>query len=342
MQINGFSVLDKYERFFHPVIPKFRQGKYVQVFVLRELKSHAIFTTEGQTLDVERLQAGIVNDKPIDRLVMYKRKQPAPERRTGKGLLRQHGILPEEDVKEGRVVVRKGGCELMGGACGECPDCVLYGFAATAGMASQRSRVLTDSAYSVRDYSQIMRNIKLNAISETTAGGVSGSAYSSRENVIPQVFLPSVETLIDITVNELIYVLGNILRTTRYGAEASREGFLRNHVLGVYFSDVELFSNLELTQGFYDALAEDGRVGDYLSLGDFTRVYEGVVGKAMAQAVGVRQAMPSAELAILMHAISELYADETAVRGFLKKLDDQSVSYARSTKGGEGEGEEEG
>ncbi len=340
MELNGFDVLDQYKDRFQPTIPWLRQGKYVQIVLLRETKSHAIFTTEGPTLDVERLQAGLAVQTPIDRLVMYKRKQVAPERRTGKALMRQYGILPEEDVKGANGDKRVGGCQLMGSACGVCPDCVLYGFAATAGTMSQRSRVLTDSAYSIREHSQIMRNIKLNAVADTTAGGV-GSAYASRENVIPQVFLPSVETLVDVTQGEFVYVLGNILKTTRYGAEVSREGFVRNHVLGIYFSDVEIFSNLELTQRFYDLLAVDGQVGEYLKLSDFTRVCEEVIGAAVANAVGVRRAILPGEMSLLMDAVADLYGSEEKVRTFLQNLNVESASYERrKTKKSEEEGGE--
>src|SRR2546429_131623 len=89
------SVLNEYRTAFHDQIPRYRQNRYVQIVVLRETKSHAIFTTEGQTLDVERLQAGITTRKQIDRVVMYKRKQIAPERRTGKALLRDLSIMAD-------------------------------------------------------------------------------------------------------------------------------------------------------------------------------------------------------------------------------------------------------
>src|SRR5437660_12817896 len=92
------TVLNQYKEAFHEQIPRYRQNRYVQIIVLRETKSHAIFTTEGQTLDVERLQAGITNRQQIDRVVMYKRKQVAPERRTGKALLRDLGILIDTSV----------------------------------------------------------------------------------------------------------------------------------------------------------------------------------------------------------------------------------------------------
>src|SRR5437899_561504 len=269
------NVLNQHTNAFHEQIPRYRQNRYVQIVVLRETKSHAIFTTEGQTLDVERLQAGITTRKQIDRVVMYKRKQIAPERRSGKALLRDMNILTDitggKDKRGKAITLKRTDCQIMGNSCGACPDCILYGYAATKDTGSQRARVLTDSGFVVRDIPQVMRNIKLNAIQDTVAGGIAGSAFASRENVLPQIFIPTVETLLDVTATESTCVLGNILKTTRYGAESNREGFIRNHVLGIYFSDVELFSNLELTQLYYDVIAEleGGTLPDYLSVDQF-------------------------------------------------------------------------
>src|SRR5437588_12045269 len=140
------NILNQHKNAFHERIPRYRQNRFVQIVVLRETKSHAIFTTEGQTLDVERLQAGITMRKQIDRVVMYKRKQIAPERRTGKALLRDMGILEDLDrqIKIEQKQVKPSDCQIMGGSCGYCPDCILYGYAATTGAGSQRARILTD------------------------------------------------------------------------------------------------------------------------------------------------------------------------------------------------------
>ncbi len=164
------SILNQYGEAFQEQIPRYRQNRFVQIVVLRETKSHAIFTTEGQTLDVERLQAGITQRAPIDRVVMYKRKQIAPERRTGKALLRDLGILGDANGAGSKKdkKIKPSECQIMGGSCGSCPDCILYGFAATTGTGSQRARVLTDSGFVVRGISQVMRDIKLNAIQDTS------------------------------------------------------------------------------------------------------------------------------------------------------------------------------
>src|SRR5712691_9685894 len=328
------NILNQHSNAFHQQIPRYRQNRYVQIVIVRETKSHAIFTTEGQTLDVERLQAGIINRKQIDRVVMYKRKQIAPERRTGKALLRDLGILIDAPggKKDKGNKTKRSECQIMGASCGSCPDCILYGFTATTGTGSQRARVLTDSGFVLRDIPQVMRNIKLNAIQDTIAGGIAGSAFASRENVLPQIFIPTVETLLDVTATEFTYALGNILKTTRYGAESNREGFLRNRVLGVYFSDVELFSNLELTQLYYDVIAElaGGSLPDYLSVDQFIDNWPKVEETALSQSVGRRQKVE--DLGGLLSGIQALYENEGLLRHMLEDLDAKTQRYVKEVK----------
>src|SRR2546429_8608900 len=114
------NILNQHGNAFHQQIPRYRQNRYAQIVVLRETKSHAIFTTEGRTLDVERLQAGITTREQIDRVVMYKRKQIAPERRTGKALLRDLNILVDADTgkKEKGNKQKRSDCQIMGASCG--------------------------------------------------------------------------------------------------------------------------------------------------------------------------------------------------------------------------------
>ena len=45
------AILNHYDGAFHVQIPRYRQNRFIQIVVLRETKSHAIFTTEGQTLE---------------------------------------------------------------------------------------------------------------------------------------------------------------------------------------------------------------------------------------------------------------------------------------------------
>ena len=94
--------MEKHAKYFSPTLPKTPTGRFASIILLRETKSYAIFTTEGgEQQDVEQTQAGLTSRERIDRLVMFKRKQVAPERRTGKALLRQYGVFPYAVVTEG-------------------------------------------------------------------------------------------------------------------------------------------------------------------------------------------------------------------------------------------------
>ena len=267
---------------------------------------------------------------------MYKRKQIAPERRTGKALLRDMDILTDivigKDKKGKSIIPKRSECQIMGNSCGLCPDCILYGYAATKDTGSQRARVLTDSGFVVRDIQQVMRNIKLNAIQDTIAGGIAGSAFASRENVLPQIFIPTVETLLDVTSTEFTYVLGNILKTTRYGAESNREGFIRNNVLGIYFSDVELFSNLELTQMYYDTIAgsAEGKLPDYLSADQFTDNWPQCRTNCTNSDSWRRRKVEN--LDGLLSGVRALYENEALVALDAPALDKEALRYEKEVK----------
>ena len=53
MRVSEIAVLKSHDHYFQSRIPKLKEGKYIQIVVLRETKSHTIFTTEGQALHVE-------------------------------------------------------------------------------------------------------------------------------------------------------------------------------------------------------------------------------------------------------------------------------------------------
>ncbi|MGQ9632201.1 MAG: type I-D CRISPR-associated protein Cas7/Csc2 [bacterium] len=324
-----FNLTKKYGDKFASRIPILPQGKFISIILIRETMSHAIFTTEGDILDTEKVQAGLNDGDPIDRVVMFKRKQIAPERRTGKALLRQFGIVPVEDQTEGKGKSKKTvkACYLIEAMCGECPDCLIYGYAAVEGLGARKSRVITDSGFSVRPYQQIQKNIKFNVIDEQK---LTSQTITEFDHVKPQVFIPTVETCLDLTAEEFIYVLGNILKTTRYGKESSREGYMRNHLVGLAFSDTELFSNLEFAQAFYDAFQSDGNVkleDGYLSLSDFSVHLKDVLGTLLKRIYGSITVVPDDELESFKSELADFWSDEGKIKKFLSALNDSVKEF---------------
>ena len=230
----------------------FPQGHFVTLVLVRKTESETIFRTEGSGEDLvkETVMAGRRAQQPIRRVVISKRKQTAVERRQGRDLLRAHGLLTTEGA---------GACIFnTANPCGRCIDCMVYGFAVGTGGA-QKSRVLTDDAFSIAPSSQITDRRQFNALfdNSTMRSPVDGKASTSigtDEYVRPETHFLDMETLKDVTPAELEYVVGNILRSTRYGAISSRLGRVKNDLAALILSDCELFSNLELTQAVYDLL----------------------------------------------------------------------------------------
>lgn len=330
------ETMQPYQSYFIPTIPRTPTNRYASIILLRETKSYAIFTTEGgEQQDVEQTQAGLAHTEPTTRLVLFKRKQVAPERRTGKALLRQYGIFPYA-IQNGQVLY--GGeatrvksyyqdCYLTEGLCTHCPDCLIYGYAAIEAEGARKARLMTDTCFTVRPYEIIQKQVKFNVINEAThtSGTITEYDYTT-----PGVFLPAVETTVDLTADEFVYVLGNLLRTTRYGKEGSRQGFIRNHVLAIAFSDVELFANLELTQGFYDAFGDDPEVdlaaGNLASV-HFQRHADAVIRRLTADLAGRLALVSGDQLAAILQEVRALNQDEERLARFLRGLNNRSAAF---------------
>ncbi|MDB9537061.1 type I-D CRISPR-associated protein Cas7/Csc2 [Dolichospermum planctonicum CS-1226] len=231
----------------------FPKGRFITLIVLRTTHSETIFRTEGsgESMCNEFVQAGVNNDNIIQRLVMTKRKQVAPERRYGREHLRAHELLYSKD---GSL------CSLNTNApCEMCVDCFLYGFAAGGGGA-QKSRIWTEDAFSILSATDVVGDRTINAIYENGTmrdeKGNPSTALNTSEYIKPGVHFLDVVTLKDVTADELRYIIGNILFTSRYGAVSSRVGRMENQILGIFGSITELPSSLELVQATYSALGE--------------------------------------------------------------------------------------
>ena len=327
--------LQPYANYFVRAIPRTPTNRYASIILLRETKSYAIFTTEGgEQQDVEQTQAGLTHAEPTTRLVMFKRKQVAPERRTGKALLRQYGVFPYA-IQDGRVLYGEEAtqakkpyedCYLTEGLCTHCPDCLIYGYAAIEGEGARKARLMTDTCFTIRPYEIIQKQMKFNVIDEArhTSGTITEYDYST-----PGVFLPAVETTVDLTADEFAYVLGNVLRTTRYGKEGTRQGFLRNHILAIAFSDVELFANLEFTQALYDALVDAGvdLAADGLALADLQQHAPAVIKSLTSDLAGRFKLVTGQELEAILRDVRALNQEEGRLAGFLRDLNTQSASF---------------
>ena len=322
------SIIERYNKYLPAQYSNFPQGRYVSLLLVRKVESEAIFRTEGsgEPLNREFVFAGRASRDQqngiIPRIVISKRKQTAVERRTGRELLRRYNLLlkvKDKDQTKDQV------CSLnTNNPCEHCIDCILYGYAAGGGGA-QRSRVITDDAFSLHSADVITGMRQFNALFDNSTmrnpeTGKASTSIGTDEYVRPESLFLDIETLKDVTPDELRYALGNILRSARYGAISSRIGKVENILAGVIFSDCELFSNLELTQTTYDIL-NDGNPPAFPLHPDV------VVHAVQTAADGLRRGIPGQIVALTPEEIAELrgeivalYTEEQGLEALLRRM----------------------
>lgn len=316
------SQLEKVKSYFRSHFPRIATGKYVHFILLRHSQSFPVFQTDG-VLNTARTQAGIETAETISRLVLFKRKQTTPERLMGRELLRSLSLTSGEPGESNY-------CEYNGeNSCKKCPDCILYGFA-IGDSGSERSKVYSDSAFSLSPYEQSHRSFTFNAPFEggtMSEGGKMRSAINELDHVIPEVTFPTVETVRDATGEGFIYVLGNLLRTRRYGAQESRTGTMRNYPIAIVLCDGEIFSNLQFTQALYDRLKGDVNA----AIADIRSEATAVVDELLAEEpVRIAQKIAGSELEQLLDEVASIYQNEAQLTEVISTLYEQTQTYAET------------
>src|SRR5450755_4209232 len=290
---------------FHQEIPKLPMGKYAHIVMLRETNSFALFQTDGE-LNISRVSLGRKEQAPGTRIVLFKRKQSTPERLTGRELLRRYGLVENCKYNSSEF-------------CKRCPDCIFYGFA-IGDSGSERSKVQVDSAFSITSYDMSHQQFTFNAPSENgtmSEDGKMKTALGEQDYVLPQVYFPSIVTIKDPTEAEFIYVLNNVLRTKRYGAQNTRTGTVENHVTGVVFSDGEIFSNLQLTQAIYDTLSVEQRAKMPLAQEAVLDAMETVVPELLREDGVVYHHIAGDDLQALLQNVLQITSNEQKLQALL-------------------------
>jgi CRISPR-associated protein Csc2 len=314
------SILDTYSEKMAASYSDNPRGRTVSVVLVRRIESEAIFRTEGsgEAQNKEFVHAGLDDRTLIRRVVISKRKQTAVERRTGRQLLRRFDMLYESGDD--------GVCALnTNNPCESCIDCMVYGYAAGGGGA-QKSRVITDDAFSLHPASAVTGERTFNAPFEDGTPwdrerGARMTGLGSDEYVRPEAVFLEIETLKDMTPDEVRYVLGNILRSTRYGAISSRIGKVKNVLAAVAFGDCEIFSNLELTQAVYDRLRGDGEALEFpLPLETVVDATRAVLPALSQQVLGSLAWLSPQETDALVGELATLYGDDEALQEMLGRI----------------------
>ncbi len=313
------SILENLKSEFHTALPRLASGKYVHFIMLRHSQSFPVFQTDG-VLNTTRTKSGLTTPELISRLVMFKRKQTTPERLSGRELLRSLSLTSSE---EGENYCAYNGEK----SCKKCPDCVIYGFA-IGDSGSERSKVYSDSAFSLTSYESSHRSFTFNAPAEAgtmSEGGVMRSSINELDHILPEVTFPTIETLRDATSEGFVYVLGNLMRTRRYGAQESRTGTMANHIIGIAMCDGEIFSNLHFTQAIYDAIKSDpGKPIEELRQIAATIAQEQLAKEPILK----RQLIFGEQLNELIAEVGGIYQDEAKLSAILSTLYQQTQAYS--------------
>ena len=317
------NILSEIKSLFNPAFPRLAGGKYIHFIMLRHTQSFPVFQTDG-VLNTVRTQAGIETTEKISRLVQFKRKQTTPERLTGRELLRSFNITSADKDADNY-------CEYNGDrSCKQCPDCIIYGFA-IGDSGSERSKVYSDSGFSLTPYDEnSRRSFTFNAPFEggtMSEAGQMRSAINQLDHILPEVTFPTVETLKDVTHEAFIYVLGNLLRTKRYGAQESRTGTVKNHLLGIVFCDGEIFSNLQFTQALYDILKQKSLLDS--NINDIKAEAQQVIDNLLEQElVCSSKTIFGTELDSLIAEVSNIYQNKETLQSTLNTLSEQTKAYS--------------
>lgn len=325
-------------KWFPTEVPAKPSGHYAHIIALRVTDSYAVFQTDGE-LNTARVRAGLQDAELMTRLTIFKRKQTTPERLNGRELLRRYDLLSDQphDEKNKAEADAKGRliCDYNVAFCKQCPDCITYGFA-IGDAGSEKSKVITDTGYSLTAYDSSHEAFTLNAPYEggtMSRQGEVTSRINEADHVRPQVIFPAVITARDVTAPLFDYVLGNVLRTRRYGAQTTRTGSVSNHIVAIALTDGEILSNLKLTQALYDALKAKSAVNPPDPI-DPVLAYETaqalVPDLLKADGVAVDQLLIGKELDAVLGQMQTRLDNAVAVKQLLEAAFGDSRKYAQT------------
>jgi CRISPR-associated protein Csc2 len=321
--------IEKLAPFLATAYENFPKGRTIGLVVLRTSRSELILRTEGtgEPMCREFVSAGLTGEaskQVVQRLVMTKRKQVAPERRKGREYLRAQDLLRQN--KDGVA------CALNTNApCEFCVDCLLYGFAAGGGGA-QKSRIWTEDAFSLLTAGDTLGDRTINAIFETGTmrdeKGNASTALNTSEYIKPSVHFLDIVTLKDVTADEFRYIVGNILLTSRYGAVSSRVGRMENQVLGIFGGIAELPSSLELIQAIHDDFIGSNQLMEHpLEDAKLIEATKKIIGSWQHRR-GISIQLDEAELTAAIADV-DLHWSDAERAAFLKRLDESYEPFRR-------------
>jgi len=312
-----------------------RKSRIIEIVMLRKISSLKSFINWDQKIDTIQTRAGCTSTEQIRRLILTARKQISRERRAGQILLRDTGVLADAEVSKGQksasFLQSRLDCQTTYSSCGSCPNCMIYG---SVPIRSSRisavwcSRVRCQEGFSIRSIEQLMPEISSNVIPtlDTPDDDKLSKTVVNGKDLHLQVFVPTVETLEDVTGLELIYVLGNILKITKYDDEKDQANIVHNHILGIYFlGNLGLYHNLTLTERYYDFITTiiGGQAPSPLNARDLLSIWPEV--EKITSAYYPKQPGRIKDLSKLLARLQALYEDKAMLYSILKRLNKEEM-----------------
>lgn len=323
-------------QWFPATVPAKPSGHYAHIIMLRVTESYPLFQTDGE-LNTARVTAGVVDKTPITRLTIFKRKQTTPERLVGRELLRRYGLISPEPVFDSKDKKAEDADglpldEYNVKFCQWTPDAIVYGYA-IGDTGSERSKVLSDTGFSITPYDDSHEAFTLNAPYESGTMSQRGevtSRINEQDHVIPQVIFPTILTTRDLTYPLFRYVLNNVMRTKRYGAQTTRTGRVDNQVLAIVLCDGEITSNLAFTQRIYDALVSNNAINppDPIDISLAESAAKTIISVMIAEeGVAVSKLLMGNELSDTLRSLAAETASEAGMKALLEDAFASSKEY---------------
>ncbi len=288
---------------------------YVSILILRELQSAARFTTDGTEANSSIIRIG---EEEVTVGKLFGRKQVASDRRIAKAL--QRDLIAEKM----NSFYKKGGwsgCSMeVTKMCQKCPECALFGSAASEGEMSVTSRVMYDEAYTIRSINSVVEEFFQNAPGDDYAKKPT-SGIREPDFFKEGTLFPCVVTLRDVTCEEVIFFLNITDRNTRYGATGTRFGKTRNHILGIFASNREGPSSLEISRGVALRLAG----GDETKLPDSGELQK-ILSKDSLPIQEIKNyALDTYKQLLKTHRIAGIHLKESEVSSLLEAMKEDAI-----------------
>lgn len=204
--------------------------------------------------------------------------------------------------------------------CQKCPECALFGSAASEGEMSVTSRVMYDEAYTIRSINSVVEEFFQNAPGDDYAKKPT-SGIREPDFFKEGTLFPCVVTLRDVTCEEVIFFLNITDRNTRYGATGTRFGKTRNHILGIFASNREGPSSLEISRGVALRLAG----GDETKLPDSGELQK-ILSKDSLPIQEIKNyALDTYKQLLKTHRIAGIHLKESEVSSLLEAMKEDAI-----------------